>query len=144
MAPTNKTADVRRKSSSKTELLVTLKISPEKLAKIVDPQPVKEESPFKEDKEIKDTVDSPTPDAASASGSQPPASNSNGDNVSDSNAATPAADATPADGTPVPSAMGPPTEGPKKKGVKRSATNSNIDGIPKPRGKPGPKKKPRL
>lgn len=128
-------------------MLVTLKVSPAKLGKIIDPQSVKEDSPIKEDKEIKETVDSPAPapDAASVSGSQPPASNSNGDNASDSNVATPAADATPADGTPVPSVMGPPAEGPKKKGVKRSAagSNNNTDGS-KPRGKPGPKKKPRL
>ncbi|RSL90578.1 hypothetical protein CEP52_014525 [Fusarium oligoseptatum] len=118
MAPQAKSADARRKSSAKPTLLVTLKVSPDKLRDLVDSKPVKEDSPV---------------------------NNSNGDNASDSNAATPAADATPADGTPAPSAMGPPVEGPKKKGVKRSAANANgIDGVPKPRGKPGPKKKPRL
>lgn len=41
--------------------------------------------------------------------------------------------------------MPPPTEGPKKKGVKRSAGPAlTPDGLPKPRGKPGPKKKARL
>jgi hypothetical protein len=41
--------------------------------------------------------------------------------------------------------MPPPTEGIKKKGVKRSAGPVlGPDGLPKPRGKPGPKKKARL
>ncbi|KAF4468462.1 hypothetical protein FALBO_4653 [Fusarium albosuccineum] len=145
MAPPAK-SDARRKSSSKPSLLVTLKLSSDKLRDIFESKSVKEESPTKSDKDVKESVDSPAADVVSASGSQPPASNSNGDNASDSNAATPAADATPADGTPAPAAMGPPAEGPKKKGVKRSAANANgtIDGVPKPRGKPGPKKKPRL
>ncbi|KAI8672726.1 hypothetical protein NW754_009005 [Fusarium falciforme] len=142
MAPQAKSADARRKSSAKPTLLVTLKVSPDKLRDLVDSKPVKEDSPVKSEKE---NINSPAADTVSVTGSQPPASNSNGDNASDSNAATPAADATPADGTPAPSAMGPPVEGPKKKGVKRSAANANgIDGVPKPRGKPGPKKKPRL
>ncbi|KIL96424.1 hypothetical protein FAVG1_01168 [Fusarium avenaceum] len=141
MAPPAKSADARRKSSTKASSIVILKVSPDKLRALIAPT-VKEESPAKD---IEAKAESPA-DAASASGSQPPASNTNGDNASDSNAATPVADATPAEGTPAPSAMGPPTEGPKKKGVKRSAAvaNGSIDGIPKPRGKPGPKKKPRL
>lgn len=133
-----KSTDGRRKSGSKSGLLVTLNLSPAKLREAVaaDSQPIKEESP---EKDMKETTDSPAPDAAST---QPA---SNGDNASDSNAATPAADGTNGDNTPAPSVMGPP-DGPKKKGVKRSAANANgtIDGIPKPRGKPGPKKKPRL
>ncbi|KAM0552483.1 hypothetical protein ACHAPJ_007811 [Fusarium lateritium] len=143
MAPPAKSVDARRKSSTKTSLLVTLKASPDKLRSLLEPDSVKEESPAKD---VKAKAESPAVDAVSASGSQPPASNANGDNASDSNAATPVPDATTADGTPAPSAMGPPTEGPKKKGVKRSAANANgtIDGVPKPRGKPGPKKKPRL
>jgi hypothetical protein len=143
MAPPAKSADARRKSSTKATLIVILKVSPDKLRALIAPA-VKEESPVKD---IEAKTESPVDaDAASASGSQPPASNTNGDNASDSNAATPVADATPAEGTPAPSVMGPPTEGPKKKGVKRSAAvaNGSIDGIPKPRGKPGPKKKPRL
>lgn len=141
MAPPAKSADARRKSSTKASSIVILKVSPDKLRALIAPV-VKEESPAKD---IEAKAESPA-DAASVSGSQPPASNTNGDNASDSNAATPVADATPAEGTPAPSAMGPPTEGPKKKGVKRSAAvaNGSIDGIPKPRGKPGPKKKPRL
>jgi hypothetical protein len=140
MAPPAKSSDARRKSSTKATLIVTRKVSPDRLRALIAPDVVKEESPAKD---VKAKADSP---AASISGSQPTASVTNGDNASDSNAATPVPDATPADGTPVPSAMGPPTEGPKKKGVKRSAAaaNGTIDGIPKPRGKPGPKKKPRL
>jgi len=41
--------------------------------------------------------------------------------------------------------MPPPTEGVKKKGVKRSSGVAlDANGLPKPRGKPGPKKKARL
>lgn len=142
MAPPAKSTDGRRKSGSKSGLLVTLNVSPAKLREIFgpEPQPVKEESP---EKDIKENTNSPVPDAPAA---QPVTSGSNGDNASDSNAATPAAEGTNGEGTPAPSAMGPPTDGPKKKGVKRSAPNGNgtIDGVPKPRGKPGPKKKPRL
>lgn len=108
-------------------MVVTLKVSTEELRKILDPSAVKEESPSK------DAKASPRESPAAA----PANNNGNGDNASDSNAATPAGD-----GTPAPSTMGPPTENPKKKGVKRAAPNN--DGIPKPRGKPGPKKKPRL
>ncbi|KAK7431683.1 hypothetical protein QQZ08_001620 [Neonectria magnoliae] len=142
MAPTAKSADGRRKSSTKPALLVTLNLAPAKLRGLLSPESlsVKEESP---EKDVKETIDSPAPDAAAA---QPTPSASNGDNASDSNAATPAAEGTNGEGTPAPAVMGPPTEGPKKKGVKRSAANANgtIDGVPKPRGKPGPKKKPRL
>ncbi|KAH7148636.1 INO80 complex, subunit Ies4 [Dactylonectria macrodidyma] len=143
MAPPAKSTDGRRKSTSKSGLLITLNISPAKLRQVFglpEPEPVKEETP---EKDVKESIDSPVPDASTT---QPTASASNGDNASDSNAATPAAEGTNGDGTPTPSAMGPPAEGPKKKGVKRSAANANgtIDGIPKPRGKPGPKKKPRL
>ncbi|CAM1500747.1 Fc.00g099090.m01.CDS01 [Cosmosporella sp. VM-42] len=130
MAPPPKSSDGRRKSSSsKPTLLVMLNVSPSKLRELLNPESVKEESPVKETKETKDSPANSTP--------LPPPS-ANGDNASDSNTATPVPD-----GTPAPSIMGPPTEGPKKKGVKRAA-NGTIDGIPKPRGKPGPKKKPRL
>lgn len=132
MSPSNKTTDARRKSGSKATLLVTLKAKPEQLRVALGIEPTKEESPVQENGEAKQS-----PDSASASQVAAP---TNGDNASDSNAATPN------DGTPAPGAMGPPTEGPKKKGVKRSADKANgtIDGVPKARGKPGPKKKPRL
>jgi hypothetical protein len=108
--------------------MATLTVSSDKLRELLSPEVVKEESPFKE------ANDSPADSVTLA-----PQPASNGDNASDSNAATPAAEGTP-------SAMGPPSENPKKKGIKRSAptSNGNNDGIPKPRGKPGPKKKPRL
>ncbi|KAK5992402.1 INO80 complex subunit 4 [Cladobotryum mycophilum] len=141
MAPSSKAADGRRKSGAKPTLTITLKVSPTQLREIFPSASGDERSPTQESKDVKETVDineSPaTPSALVASN----ITNSNGDNASDSNAATPAAE-----GTPAPSVMGPPTEGVKKKGVKRSAAvaNGTIDGIPKPRGKPGPKKKPRL
>lgn len=113
-------------------MIVTLNISPSQLREILQPDAVKEETPVEESKEHESPANSATPAAPAAS---------NGENASDSNAATPAAD-----GTPAPSVMGPPTEGTKKKGVKRSApaTDTPGEGTPKPRGKPGPKKKPRL
>jgi hypothetical protein len=137
MAPPTKSPDARRKSGSKGGLTVILKVSPEKLRDILDPQPVQ---PAKEESPVKETKESQESPATSATLQAAPASN--GDNASDSNPGTPAAS-----GTPVPPVMGPPTEGVKKKGVKRSAAPANglgPDGQPKVRGKPGPKKKPRL
>ncbi|KAM4057615.1 INO80 complex subunit ies4 domain-containing protein [Hirsutella rhossiliensis] len=134
MAPSGKTAEGRRKSGGKPSLLVTLAVSSSRLREILVPDSIKEDTPSaKEVPTPKDVKDSPANSAAPV--------NSNGENASDSNAATPAAE-----GTPAPSAMGPPTEGPKKKGTKRSAAGANgaTDGSSKPRGKPGPKKKPRL
>lgn len=113
----------RRKSSLKTSL-VTLKVTPEKLQKLLDPTPPKEESP------VKDSPATSTPLPVEIV----PAV-STGENASSSNPGTPAAA-----GTPSAVPMGPPTEGIKKKGVKRAAAS----GESKARGKPGPKKKPRL
>ncbi|KAL7790025.1 DUF1711 domain-containing protein [Trichoderma ceciliae] len=140
MPPSAKAADGRRKSATKHGLLVTLTLSPALLRDIFPSVAAKEgsQSPesksSKENSEAKESPASPNAPVVSTS-------TSNGDNASDSNAATPAAE-----GTPAPTPMGPPVEGAKKKGVKRSAAaaNGTIDGIPKPRGKPGPKKKPRL
>lgn len=129
MAPSTKAHDGRRKSGGKPTLIVNLTVEPSKLREILNV----EDSPAQEPEDVKQSPDS--------NAAQPtPATNTNGENASDSNAATPQAE-----GTPAPSSMGPPTDGPKKKGVKRSAANANgADGVPKQRGKPGPKKKPRL
>ncbi|KAF6832832.1 hypothetical protein CPLU01_05921 [Colletotrichum plurivorum] len=138
-------ASVRRKSSGgKGGLVVVLSVTPDKLREIIEPSPVKEDSPVKMDvdesneaKEIQETQDSPA-----TSTTLPAPAATNGENASDSNPATPAAG-----GTPVPASMGPPTEGVKKKGTKRGAAAANglgPDGQPKVRGKPGPKKKARL
>ncbi|KAI0134756.1 INO80 complex, subunit Ies4 [Xylariales sp. AK1849] len=116
----------RRKSAAKTSLISVLKVSPKGLRKILDPSSFKEESPIKESPATSTTL--PTEAATAAS---------NGDIASESNPGTPAA------GTPSQVPMGPPTEGPKKKGVKRNAPSASI-AEPKIRGKPGPKKKPRL
>ncbi|UKZ48698.1 hypothetical protein TrVGV298_002926 [Trichoderma virens] len=137
--PPSKAADGRRKSATKHGLLVTLSVPPALLRDLFPSVSIDEgtQSPesksSKENSEIKESPASPNALVVSTAAS-------NGDNASDSNAATPAADTTPA-----PTPMGPP-DGLKKKGVKRSAAaaNGTIDGIPKPRGKPGPKKKPRL
>lgn len=97
-----------------------------------DDETVKPESPAAASSDHKDSSD------VKESPSTPvPTANGHGEAASDSNAATPAAE-----GTPAPSAMGPPTDG-RKKGVKRGAALT-ADGQPKVRGKPGPKKKPRL
>ncbi|TVY65662.1 INO80 complex subunit [Lachnellula suecica] len=126
------TASGGRRKSSKSSLIITLKLSPTALQPFGPPAPapavIKEESPLK---------DSPS---SSKSNTLPVAASSNGDNKSDSNANTPV----PTD-APTTTLMPPPTEGPKKKGVKRSAASAlGPDGLPKPRGKPGPKKKARL
>ena len=73
-----------------------------------------------------------------------PAAPSPAENASESQSNTPAPN-----GTPGPTAMLPPTEGIKKKGAKAGTKRSSgvgleADGTPKPKGKPGPKKKPRL
>ncbi|KAI1453530.1 DUF1711-domain-containing protein [Annulohypoxylon moriforme] len=124
----NKEKD-RRKSTGKTTALVTLRVPSLKLREILDPSSIKEESPVKES----DSASTSAPvDQASAA--------LNGDNASASSPGTPA----PA-GTPSQVPMGPPTESLKKKGVKRSAAAANgSDPTAKIRGKPGPKKKPRL
>ena len=135
MAPPTQSSDGRRKSGGKPSLVVTLSVPSDQLRELFDDEPTKEESPAaaSEPKDIVETKESPDTPAAAANGS--------GDAPSDSNVATPAAE-----GTPASSAMGPPADGPgpKKKGVKRSAAGTTVDGVPKVRGKPGPKKKPRL
>ncbi|KAF4126275.1 INO80 complex subunit Ies4 [Geosmithia morbida] len=151
MAPTTKpaAAEGRRKSGSSTaklSLVVSVNVEPSKLRKLLEDKdtPVSEEegsaTPAPQTEDDVD-VKQQTPDSASTT--QPPANETN--NASDSNAATPQAEG----GTPAPpGAMPPPADGPKKKGVKRSAASINggagPDGAPKARGKPGPKKKPRL
>ncbi|KAK2594085.1 hypothetical protein QQS21_008188 [Conoideocrella luteorostrata] len=125
-------ADGRRKSGNKPGLVVTLKVASPRLHDLLQPaSPDSKSSASKESDEPKESVDSPAANANLAVSGV-----SNGDNASDSNAATPAAE-----GTPAPSTMAPPVDG-RKKGAKRSA--AAIDAAPKVRGKPGPKKKPRL
>ncbi|KAI0595875.1 INO80 complex, subunit Ies4 [Biscogniauxia sp. FL1348] len=120
----------RRKSTTKPSLVVTLRLSPGRLRGLIDPSSVKEESPVKESPATSTTL--PNDAAAVASNA--------GDNASPSTPGTPVPSGTPSQ---VP--MGPPSEAPKKKGVKRSAATANAnDPTAKVRGKPGPKKKPRL
>jgi hypothetical protein len=107
--------------------VITLKVTPKKLRSIIDPNYIEEDATSKDGKGKESPATSTT---------LPGAANSNGENVSDSNSNTPA------DGTPAPIPMGPPTEGPKKPKNKRPAAAMN--GEPKPRAKPGPKKKIRL
>ncbi|TVY48505.1 INO80 complex subunit [Lachnellula occidentalis] len=133
MASSNKTTTPTgpRRKSTKQSQIITLKLSPKLLRQFGPPAPVvvKEESPLKE---------SPS---SSTSATIPVATSSNGDNKSDSNANTPV----PNNAAPSSTLMPPPTEGPKKKAPKRSAASAlGPDGLPKPRGKPGPKKKARL
>jgi len=109
-------------------MIVTLKVSPEKLKMVVLPF-IKEDSPSK------DSV-------STTSNTLPVATSSNGDNPNESSPNTPAPN-----GTPVPTSMPPPTEAIKKRsgGVKRSSTAAlGVDGLARVRGKPGPKKKARL
>lgn len=139
MAPTSKpaaAADGRRKSSGagKPSLVIKLSVPPSNLRDLMDKSDQGSATPAPQADDDVD-VKQRTPDSASTT--QPAAHDAN--NASDSNAATPQAD----NGTPAPAAMGPPADGPKKKGVKR-ANGAGGDSTPKARGKPGPKKKPRL
>ncbi|KAK0745310.1 INO80 complex, subunit Ies4 [Apiosordaria backusii] len=127
MAPSSKSAAAAkdRRKSNNSPGLVTLRVPSAKLRAIVDPDYVKEDSPVKESPATSTTLPAATV-------------NSNTENASDSSPNTPAT------GTPAPPSvsMGPPAEGPKKKGVKRGV--AALNGEPKVRGKPGPKKKQRL
>ncbi|KAG9248563.1 INO80 complex, subunit Ies4 [Calycina marina] len=126
----------KRKSSNlkqeiKPSQIVTLKLSPESLRQFSAPEiqkTVKEESAAKE---------SPTNTPATEPS---PA-------IVDAAKASPDATTNPllANGTPLPSSSmpPPPTESVKKKGLKRAAPVIGPDGN-KIRGKPGPKKRPRL
>ncbi|KAI1270391.1 DUF1711-domain-containing protein [Xylariaceae sp. FL1019] len=121
----------RRKSGGKASSTVTLKMSADKLRKIVDPSSVKETSPVKS---------SPAPIVAAVSETPAPAASQDDNANSSSPGGTPAAI-----GTPSQTPMGPPVDGLKKKGVKRSSTAANgNDPTAKIRGKPGPKKRARL
>lgn len=132
MAPSSKNATPSNKDRRKSGIaaagngnaaasskIVTLKVTPERLRAIFDPDILMEDAP--------------------ASKASPAAANSNTENATESNPNSPSA-STPAGQ----SVMGPPAEGPKKKGVKRGAAALGPNGEPKPRGKPGPKKKQRL
>ncbi|KAI0867993.1 INO80 complex, subunit Ies4 [Hypoxylon argillaceum] len=119
----------RRKSAGKSAV-VTLRVSSDRLRKVLDPSWTKEESPMKES-----SASSPA-----AVNDAPVAVASQDDNASPSSPGTPGAS-----GTPSQAPMGPPTDNLKKKGVKRSAAAANAnDPTAKIRGKPGPKKKARL
>ena len=114
------------KKSSKNRIVV-LKLSPQSLARFAPVIVLKEET------------ESKAP-SSTTSNTLPAATSSPGDNGSES-----------APNTPVPSgtessmAMPPPIDGvkkPTKTGVKRSSAAT--DGLLKPRGKPGPKKRVKL
>ncbi|KAI1336722.1 DUF1711-domain-containing protein [Xylariaceae sp. FL0016] len=127
----NKEKDRRKSAGKNPTHPVTLTVTPIKLRRVLDPSSIKEDTPMK---------DSPAPSVAAPNESV--AAASNGDNASPSSPGTPAANGS---GTPSQAPMGPPSEGPKKKGVKRGAAGANAgDPVAKVRGKPGPKKKPRL
>lgn len=137
MAPTAKQSETpRRKSGTeKATFICTVKVPSKFLRELAAPEPSSEEgTPTQDTQEVKSSPEATASQTA-------PSATANGENATDSNAVTPQPE-----GTPGPGAMGPPAEGGKKKGVKRSAANANgsADGAPKQRGKPGPKKKPRL
>lgn len=154
MAPSAKSAAApkdRRKSNGITanasaggaaaskpgRFVVTLKVPPQRLRAVADPDSVMEDAPAKPSPAPSATPTTTTGAAAAA------APSSHAENGTDSAANSPPADGTPAAQS---AGMGPPADGPKKKGVKRSAgaAAANGNGEPKLRGKPGPKKKQRL
>lgn len=134
MAPSSNkpAASAARRKSTPKSLIITLRLSPKALQAFApaDSAVVKEESPSKE---------SPS---SSNSNTVPATVRTHGDAKTESDANTPLpTDAAPTTLMPPP----PTTDGPKKKGPKRTATAAlGPDGLPKPRGKPGPKKKARL
>jgi hypothetical protein len=116
----------KQKKSPKSHI-ITLNLSPKILSKFPSTVPIKEER------------DSKAP-SSTTSNTLAAATSSPGENVSESNPNTPAPSV--ADGSTL---MPPPTEGVKKNGkngIKR--TSAAADGLLKPRGKPGPKKKTKL
>ncbi|KAI9771166.1 MAG: hypothetical protein M1840_002517 [Geoglossum simile] len=120
--------------ASKQCKIVILSLSPDKLAQFPPSKPPSRKGTSKS-KSTPSSASTPNPPVASAS----PAGN-----VSDSNS-TPAPG-----GTPGASNLLPPIEGTKRKGIPgpkpgtKRAAPLGPDGLPRPRGKPGPKKKPRL
>jgi hypothetical protein len=116
----------RPKKSPKSRI-ITLKLSPKSLVRFA-PVPV-----IKEEPESK-------PPSSTTSNTLPAATASPGENASESNSNTPAPSVTESS-----TAMPPPLDGvkkPGKTGVKRSSAAA--DGLLKPRGKPGPKKRVKL
>ncbi|KAF7509769.1 hypothetical protein GJ744_007464 [Endocarpon pusillum] len=116
--------NARPDKTNKPSKIVVFKVSPEKLGRFM-PKPTPRKN--SKAKSTPSSVSTPTSAPAAAS-ALAPASSPNGD-ASESNS------------TPVPGA----TEAPKKKGTgARAGTKRALDGAAKSRGKPGPKKKPRL
>lgn len=146
MAPAPKTPGSakekeRRKSGGKPSMVRTFQVTPSKLRQILDPSSIKQESPAKESRQTSPAAPSDATPARNDSVAAEPegTSNTNGDNASESTPGTPAPNGS---GTPSQTPMAPPSEASKKKGVKRAAKDA--DPTAKIRGKPGPKKKPRL
>ncbi|KAL9620444.1 MAG: hypothetical protein Q9160_005029 [Pyrenula sp. 1 TL-2023] len=128
------TSTPRLRKMNKPSKIITLRVSPAKLSKFAPKSASRKNSKLKA---APSTASTP----ALADIPAPPATNNNSnssENASESNA------------TPIPPTTdSPPVEMPKKRGpgaksgTKRAA-GLTTDGTPKPRGKPGPKKKPRL
>lgn len=126
------------KMAAKKSKIVVLRLAPDVLRRAL-PQPTPEETkPASSNSPSTATPDEPVAvDAAATASLQQSES-----------ADTPAPDGTPAEG---PSTSAPPTNGVKRKGIpgpkpgtKRTLQQTvDANGVPKPRGKPGPKKKPR-
>src|ERR1700722_5706314 len=131
MGPTNKPSSAsgnnpRSKKTPKSRI-VTLRLSPKSLVRFALVPIIKEEP------------ESKAP-SSTTSNTLPIATSSPGENASESNSNTPAPS-----GPESSTVMPPPTDGVKKTGktgVKRSSAAA--DGLLKPRGKPGPKKRVKL
>ncbi|KAF2219083.1 INO80 complex, subunit Ies4 [Elsinoe ampelina] len=125
MSATTMTSSTPAKNSSKTpkqSKRITLRLRPELLSKFPS-----DSSPKEQDSSTTSQLGTPKVDHT--------------DKASESN------------GTPMPASIAEDTPDPeaiKKKGpgaragIKRTASSAAIDGAPKPKGRPGPKKKPRL
>ncbi|RLM01643.1 hypothetical protein CFD26_107884 [Aspergillus turcosus] len=125
----------RSNRSAAPKAIVVLRLSPELLSRFASPD-VKEKATKKNSTSASPPVKEKEPSSPASSSEDPPIPPSSADNASDA-ASTPAAGTSAAD---TPRRNGLPAP---KSGTKRSAGQAT-ESFSRPRGKPGPKKKPRL
>ncbi|GFF48448.1 INO80 complex subunit 4 [Aspergillus udagawae] len=135
MAAATSATNGRSNRSAATKAIVVLRLSPELLSRFAIPD-VKEKATKKNSTSASPPVKEKEPSSPASSSADPPIPPSSVDNASDA-ASTPAPGTSAAD---TPRRNGLPAP---KSGTKRSAGQAT-ESFSRPRGKPGPKKKPRL
>lgn len=131
-------SSLKMSAKSPKSAIAILRLPPAKLAQFLPDGPVRKNSRSKSSSSST-PIDTPADPMVIEPTEPQPALD--GDSASAANGTTPALDG---------NSLAPPQNGVKRKGIpgpkpgsKRTAGQST-DGTPKPRGKPGPKKKPRL